>query len=233
MPNKLDQYFSRHRGNAVCYINGLHVILEYSMMVAGHTKFNPDWHFGVWKVKWRYSTAETINLKEAVETVWHSSRKGHNIPQLMSYPQKPVHFRNWKLYLQHFFKPLKNIRGYHHFWVNAESPGVVECKELCNSVPVWINLLTLMTVLPSINDLLSEEIPTPGLDPRRQWYLYEEIHEHCLSPSAKDSSFPKSLVQKKEVKVNSPIPSTSHLGKTSPEIDDSVTTLHNVIMLSK
>lgn len=99
------------------------MIVEYSMMVAGHTKFDPDWHFGVWKVKWRSSTAETMN--EIAETVRHSSRRGHNIPQLVSDPQKPVKFSDWKSYLQRYFKPMKNIRGYHHFRVNADTPGVV------------------------------------------------------------------------------------------------------------
>ena len=38
----------------------LHTNLQYSMMIAGNTIFNPDWHFGVWKIKWRNSTAETM-----------------------------------------------------------------------------------------------------------------------------------------------------------------------------
>ncbi|XP_062610795.1 uncharacterized protein LOC134272593 [Saccostrea cucullata] len=191
---------------------GLHVIVEYSMMVAGHTKFDPDWHFGVWKVKWRSSTAETMN--EIADTVRHSSRRGHNIPQLVSDPQTPVQFRDWKSYFEQFFKPLKNIRGYHHFRVSAETPGVVECKELCNSVPLCVNLLKDQNILPSVSDPLPQEIPAPGLDPKRQWYLYEEIREHCLSLSSKDTSCPKPVVPKKEVKVYSRHhSSTSHLGK--------------------
>ena len=31
------------------------------MMIAGHTKFEPDCHFGVWKLHWRNSTAETLS----------------------------------------------------------------------------------------------------------------------------------------------------------------------------
>lgn len=186
------------------------MIVEYSMMVAGHTKFDPDWHFGVWKVKWRSSTAETMN--EIAETVRHSSRRGHNIPQLVSDPQKPVKFSDWKSYLQRYFKPMKNIRGYHHFRVNAETPGVVECKEICNSVPVCVNLLKDRNILPSIDDPLPQEILAPGLEPRRQWYLFEEIREHCRSPTAKDTSCPKPVVPKKEVTVDSSA-ATSHMGK--------------------
>ena len=31
-------------------LTGKHKSMEYSMMEAGHTKFHPDWHFGLWKV---------------------------------------------------------------------------------------------------------------------------------------------------------------------------------------
>lgn len=43
---------------------------------------------------------------------------------------------------------------WYHFRVNAEWPGV--------------------SIFLSIVDLLSKEIPTPRLDPRRQWQLFEE-----------------------------------------------------------
>jgi hypothetical protein len=49
-------------------LTGLHKSIEYSMMIAGHTKFEPDWHFGVWKLRWRNSTAET-----QVELLEHDS----------------------------------------------------------------------------------------------------------------------------------------------------------------
>lgn len=29
---------------------GFHQSLEFGLMEAGHTKFSPDWHFGLWKV---------------------------------------------------------------------------------------------------------------------------------------------------------------------------------------
>jgi len=39
---------------------GLHRTIEYSMMITGHTKFEPDWHFRIWKMHWRNSNVETI-----------------------------------------------------------------------------------------------------------------------------------------------------------------------------
>ena len=71
-------------------MTGLHKSIEYSMMIAGHTKFEPDWHFGVWKLHWRNSTAET--LSQLAETVTKSSRNGNNIPQVVGDIQDPVMF---------------------------------------------------------------------------------------------------------------------------------------------
>ncbi|OWF36672.1 hypothetical protein KP79_PYT03019 [Mizuhopecten yessoensis] len=71
---------------------GLHVTIRYSMMIAGHTKFDPDWHFGVWKLRWRSSDVET--LQEVAQSVMKSSRNGHNIPQLVQDDDKPIKFRD-------------------------------------------------------------------------------------------------------------------------------------------
>ncbi|XP_056002296.1 uncharacterized protein LOC130049113 [Ostrea edulis] len=197
---------------------GLHMIVEYSMMVAGHTTFDPDWHFGVWKLKWRSSIAETMT--EIAETVRHSSRRGHNIPQLVSDPQKPVQFRDWKSYLQRYLRPMKKIRGYHNFYVHAETPGVVECKELCNFVPVCVNFLKDWNILPSIDDPLSQEILAPGLEPRRRWSLFEEIREHCRSPTAKDISCPKPVVPKRRRQSILPLPHHTWVKGNVYSLDD-------------
>jgi hypothetical protein len=58
-------------------------------MEAVHTEFNPDWHCGLWKVKWRHTSAET--LKEMTGSVTRSSKNSHNIPQLIDDDEKPGH----------------------------------------------------------------------------------------------------------------------------------------------
>jgi hypothetical protein len=68
----------------------LHESVEFPMMEAGHTKFNPDWHFELWKVRWRHSTVET--LKEIAASVSRSSKNDHNGPQLVPDPTAPVFF---------------------------------------------------------------------------------------------------------------------------------------------
>ncbi|KAH3806326.1 hypothetical protein DPMN_134645 [Dreissena polymorpha] len=39
---------------------GLHRIITLSFMLIRHTKFTPDWHFGIWKSKWREFSDSTV-----------------------------------------------------------------------------------------------------------------------------------------------------------------------------
>ncbi|KAH3723955.1 hypothetical protein DPMN_049753 [Dreissena polymorpha] len=57
-------------------------------MLIRHTKFTPDWHFGIWKSKKRNFNAEILSGVAA--SVGLSSRTGHNIPQLVGDSSNPV-----------------------------------------------------------------------------------------------------------------------------------------------
>lgn len=94
-------------------MTGRHHSVEFSTMEVGHTKFHPDWHFGVWKVKWRVSTVETMT--ELADSVSKSSRNGHNIPQVVNDQRYPVLFYDWSSFLKQFFKPIHQLKSYHHF----------------------------------------------------------------------------------------------------------------------
>ncbi|KAJ8311266.1 hypothetical protein KUTeg_011181 [Tegillarca granosa] len=37
-------------------MTGQHDSISFSLKEAGHTKFHPGWHFGLWKIKWRTTT---------------------------------------------------------------------------------------------------------------------------------------------------------------------------------
>ncbi|XP_053374055.1 uncharacterized protein LOC123563558 [Mercenaria mercenaria] len=120
---------------------GYHRSIEYSTMIAGHTKFEPDWHFGIWKNRWRRVNAETLH--DIADTVDQSSKKGHNIAQLVNDGSKPVTFYQWRTFLSQYFKPLKNITKYHHFFISAEAPGIVNVKILSDSPVVSVSLLKM------------------------------------------------------------------------------------------
>ena len=166
-------------------------------MVAGHTKFEPDWHFGIWKCRWRNSNADT--LQDIAQTVAHSSRGGHNIPQLTTDDTDPVTFSNWRLFLGQFFKPLKNISKFHHFTFDILHPGTVICKAFSNSEEVKVSLLKPNIVIKKEDK--PQELTAPGLDSNRQWYLYQQIRQYCRTEAAKDLTCPKPNCPKSAVKT--------------------------------
>ncbi|XP_053378951.1 uncharacterized protein LOC123554942 [Mercenaria mercenaria] len=157
---------------------GLHDALEYSLMEAGHTKFSPDWHFGLWKVRWRHSTAET--LEDISKTVSDSSRGGHNIPQLVEDPTKPVVFYDWAKFLKQFFRPIPHLKKYYHFRMSSARPGVVFVKDYNFSIETEINILRQGV---DIAGKFPNRITIPELDACRQWYLYNEIAPLCDNSS--------------------------------------------------
>ena len=178
-------------------LTGRHRTLEFSLMEAGHTKFTPDWHFGLWKMKWRHSTAET--LEEVSSTVYSLSRNGHNIPQLVNDGDKSVQFYDWSSYFDEYFKKLPSIRKYHHFKMSSESPGIVFVKEYADSVVETVNILKRGHAVFD-SDALPSVITPKGLDPARQWYLYDEIRPYCKNVSDTLESCPKPTCPRPHVK---------------------------------
>ena len=146
-------------------LTGQHRKLEFSLMEAGHTKFSPDWHFRLWKMKWRHITAET--LPEIFFSVSRSSRNGHNLPQLVQNSEKPVVFYSWSAYFDEFFKKLPNMRKYHHFKMMAEVPGVVHVKEYTNTEEIEINIMKRGQIQID-SETLPDTIIPKGLDAARQ-----------------------------------------------------------------
>ncbi|XP_052237936.1 uncharacterized protein LOC127849258 [Dreissena polymorpha] len=167
-------------------LTGLHETMSLNCMITGHTKFAPDYHFGIWKLKWRSSNAET--MEEIAGSVTASSKSGHNVPQLVQDDNKPVVFFAWKTYLEQFFKPLKNITKYHHFTMDPSKPGIVTCKENMDSEEMCFNILKPLS--PAAGELQPTK-PAPGLDLRRQWYLYDSISPFFRAYNARDTVCPK------------------------------------------
>lgn len=180
-------------------MTGRHRSIEFSLMEAGHTKFSPDWHFGLWKMKWRHSTAETLD--EVAESVRRSSRNGHNIPQLINDAERPVAFYDWASFFEAFFKKLPSISKFHHFRMSDESPGVVFAKAYSSSAEKPINILKRGQQLLNV-DTLPSVITPKGLDAARQWYLYDEIRPFCRDTSDNLQSCPKPVCPKPRVKID-------------------------------
>ncbi|KAH3796341.1 hypothetical protein DPMN_149909, partial [Dreissena polymorpha] len=162
-----------------------------------HTKFTPDWHFDIWKSKWRNFNAET--LRDVAASVGLSSRTGHNIPQLVGDTSNRVVFHDWKVYFSTLFHYIKNVTKFHQFHVSADHPGVVECKEFSDSPVVRITLRKVSKVNVNVScDDLPKKMFAKRLDLDRQLYLFEHIREFCRTDEAKNFTCPKPLTSKRQ-----------------------------------
>jgi len=79
-------------------------------------------------------------------------------------------------------------------------PGIVSCRKSATSEVVKFNLLKRR---PTPADGLPELVVPHGLDPQRQWYLYENIRQFFKKPEACDQVCPKPIMPKPVVKVES------------------------------
>lgn len=157
-------------------MTGLHHAIEYNFLLAGHTKFSPDWCFGLVKQKTRKTFISSLfDIARAVEEsaiVNTAEFVGlHNGTVLI-----PTY--DWMTYLGQFFKKIPHLKTYHHFRFDKDYPGTVFCKQYWSSEEIALNILQSNMNLPQ-PDLLPPVITPKGISRDRAEYLYKEIREFC------------------------------------------------------
>lgn len=171
--------------------------IELSFMLPYHTRFGPDWCFGLIKLKYKHSYISSIS--QLAETVLLSTTKAINLPQLITEQSSSntlVPINGWKLFLEKYFKKIPNLTKYHHFRLSSSEPGIVLIREFPSSQPFRFNILKDQEQLQSILTTEPELILPPGLSPERAWYLYENVRQHCEGDNQKESTCPKPTVSK-------------------------------------
>ena len=117
----------------------LHNTINYSFLVAGHTKFGPDRCFGI--IKRAYKVTYISSLYELAKMVDFSSTIGVNKAQLVGKHDGkvivPVY--DWSNFLSHYFTKIPNIKSYHHFRFSKDEPGKVYFKEFNSSIEQSFN----------------------------------------------------------------------------------------------
>ena len=161
-------------------MTGVHKEITISFLLVGHTKFAPDWCFGLFKRLFKRTKVSTLEVIAGV--VRRSSAV--NYPQVVgSYDgTSSVHFYNWSSLFDSKATALKGITKLHHFRFTAECPGSVFVKALSDSIEKEINLFSDKSWKPSQHQLPAVITP-PGLSLERQWYLYNIIREFCSEES--------------------------------------------------
>ena len=155
---------------------GLHHSISLSFLVVGHTKFSPDWCFGLLKQCFRRTKVGCLD--DLVKVV--DSSAGVHIAQLVGTQEgeKMVTTYNWATYFARKFWKLKNIKCYQHFRFDAGIPGIVHVKTAADSNEEAFSLLVDHDWLPSSSSL-PDNVPRNGLSFKRQCYFHNTIAEFC------------------------------------------------------
>ena len=112
-------------------MTGRHTEITLSFLVGGHTKFAPDWCFGLFKRLYRRTKVRS--LKDLSRVVNESARC--NFAQLVTAEDGTtvVPIFDWADFFALHMKKLIGIKKYHHFRFSSAEPGVVYKKLQCDT----------------------------------------------------------------------------------------------------
>ena len=157
-------------------MNRLHHTINYAFLLPGHTKFAPDWCFGLVKQKTRRTFISSLfDIARAVE-----ESASVIVAELAGLHNGTVRIQtyDWVTYLGQYFKKIPQIKTYHHFRFDKEYPGTVFCKQYWNSEEKAVNLLKSKHNLPRPGRLPTIVNPQ-GISREHAEYLLKEIREFC------------------------------------------------------
>ena len=177
---------------------GLNDNITVSFLIVGHTKFAPDWSFGLLKRAFRHTRVGCLD--DIVRVVEESAEVNH--AQLVGAQDGTVIVPtyNWADYFDPFFKQtaFKGIKAMHHMRFSKSHHGKVYVKNSTDSQEKEISLLKDAGWRPDKKGL-PPIVPPPGLSLERRKYLFEKIREFCPR-ECRDSVCPEP--------VNDPTPPT-------------------------
>ena len=166
-------------------MTGRHTNINYSFLVVGHTKFSPDWCFGLFK---RLFKRTKVSSMAEIADVVEKSAVCNQAQFVHTEDTEVVPTYDWASFLLPHCRKVPNIKRYHHFRFPSSSPGIVFAKEHADTPEVEIPLLRNNWC--RCRDELPPQIPPKGLSDERQWYLYERIRPFC-SDEQRDTVTPK------------------------------------------
>ena len=157
---------------------GLHDEATISFLPVGHTKFAPDWCFGL--MKQCFCRTKIGDLDDIANCVSLSSAV--NVPQLVGSLDGTVFVPtyNWSEFFDNIMmkSALKGISRLHQFRFSAARHGKVYVKESSSAAEREITLVCDDSWQPSPDELPPFVTPN-GLSAERQQYLFEKIREFC------------------------------------------------------
>ena len=157
----------------------LHSEISLHFMPAGHTKFAPDWCFGLLKKQYRRSTVECLADLQVV--VRRSTAQSQiNLPQLVGSENGEVFVDtyNWSDFFEGF-KPLVGIKSFYQFRFEKAHPGVIFYKSRLDDP--WKHCRLAPEDISHLPDMPAKLLP-PLLSQERLAYLHNNIHQFIENP---------------------------------------------------
>ena len=171
----------------------LHTSVSVNFLITGHTKFGPDWCFGLIKQRYRREMVSCQN--DLVDVVKGSTITGVNIAQKVGTEDGEVIVpqADWQAFLRPFFRVMPGIKRYRHFRFDYTQPGMLFRKEYADSEEESFRILQDPRQLPPAHR--PPPMTPPGLDIARQ---NDKIREFC-TPHTRDITCPRPAVQQPAV----------------------------------
>ena len=165
-------------------MSGLNESIEISFLLVGHTKFAPDWCFGLVKQLFRKSTVGCLD--DMVRVVNQSATT--NYAQLVGTEDgtRFVEQFDWASFFAPYFRrtAFDGIKSWHHLVFSSSHPSQCTDREFCDSDEEKTILLLHKDHLDWQPDpeTLPPTIQPPGLSRERKTYLYNKIREFVPDP---------------------------------------------------
>ena len=131
-----------------------------SFLPAGHTKFSPDTCFGLLKQKFRKTDVDSFDDFATVVEQSASVNKSQLVGKIDGEVIVPTY--DWTSYFATLYKKIDGIKGYYHFKIDTQSPGVVFLRCVCDGPVTEVTLWKGHQEL--IEDKLPPLVPPKGLD---------------------------------------------------------------------
>ena len=183
-----------------------HTSITFSFLVVGHTKFAPDWCFGLFKRQFRRTNVGSLR---GIAQVVNDSAEC-NVSQLVcdenGHTIVPTY--DWTDFFAPHLKKVTGIKKYHHFRFTSSEPGVVYARVHADTDEVRMDLNKSSPPWLPNKDELPPIVAPKGLSAERQWYLHENIRPFCPD-SDKDITCPLPEVPNPKNTRRTPVRDTS------------------------
>ncbi len=154
-------------------MRGLHESITISFMLVGHTKFSPDWCFGLLKRKFRKTKIDSLDDLVGVVNASATVNECQLVGRQSGEPLVPMY--DWVGFFGSRLKKIPLITRQHHFHFSSSNKGAVKVKEFSDLHETEYTLTSDVSLAVEFPDTITP----PGMSLQRKWYLHDKIRDFC------------------------------------------------------